>query len=227
MLCVMNFKTKMPIKSQLKMMKEIEQNQFQPRLLVAPSILEPNHYSNFEIVSQDLTTKARTVGEIPDNALKYYGIKYAFIGHIERRTMLKEDYDVINNKLQNAIRNGITPIITVGLSGDQPSKIINEFNQIVQKVDLNHHKIIVAWESMASDKAGKQMYTNPEAKNIFSTIRKRLDQYNGIQYQLLLGGHVEADEAKLSKEIGIDGVLIGDRFRTFASLKPILDGLSD
>ncbi|WP_140921940.1 triose-phosphate isomerase [Apilactobacillus timberlakei] len=91
----MNFKSKMDVTEQKNMMDDIEKYDFQHRLLVAPSLLEKNDRKNFEIISQNLSIKDRTVGEISPNALKYLGIKYSIIGHLERRISLNESYYLI------------------------------------------------------------------------------------------------------------------------------------
>ncbi|TPR22260.1 hypothetical protein DY083_04190, partial [Apilactobacillus timberlakei] len=94
-------------------------------------------------------------------------------------------------------------------------------------IDLSNKKIIIAWESLSSSYEKKRMYSKDDVKAIFDEISMILDEYKGLEYKLLLGGNVSSKESKLSKDIGIDGVLIDDRFKNFNQLKSILEPLNE
>ena len=53
-------------------------------------------------------------GEYSFNQLKSIGVKYAIIGHSERRLLFKEDSQIISKKIASALATGISPIICVG-----------------------------------------------------------------------------------------------------------------
>ncbi|MHA8110454.1 triose-phosphate isomerase [Lactobacillaceae bacterium Melli_B4] len=225
MLCIMNFKTLMPVREQQNMMEEVEQNSFAPDLIIAPTILQPDNFKNFSEAAQNITITKRTVGEPSADELHYFGIKYAFIGHLERRIQLHEGYDIINNKLENALRHDIVPIICMG-SQDDEAGISEEFHKIVGDLDLSNKEVIISWESIKSTLEGKRLYSDETAERTFKELRELLAKYDNVKYRLVLGGHVEPKEAELAKKIGIDGVLVGDRFKHFDQLKSILNPLS-
>ncbi|MBW1605004.1 triose-phosphate isomerase [Lactobacillus sp. Sy-1] len=221
----MNFKTLMPVREQQKMMEDVEQHTFAPDLIISPVMLQPNHFKNFQEASQNITITKRTVGEPSADELHYLGIKYAFVGHLERRIQLHEGYDIIHNKLENALRHKIIPIICMGSQNDEDG-IEEEFNKIVGDLDLSNHEVIISWESIKSTLEGKRLYTDETAERTFKELKKILSKYDNVKYRLVLGGHVEPREAELAKKLGIDGVLIGDRFKTFDQLDTILKPLS-
>ncbi|MEJ6399970.1 triose-phosphate isomerase [Nicoliella lavandulae] len=225
MLCIMNFKTLMPVKEQQSMMADVEKHTFKPDLIISPVMLQPNKFKNFQEAAQNITITKRTVGEPSADELHYLGIKYAFVGHLERRIQLHEDYDVINNKLENALKHKITPIICMGSENDEDG-IQEEFDKIVGDLDLSNHEVIISWESIKSTLEGKRLYSDETAARIFNELKEILSKYENVKYRLVLGGHVEPREAELAKKLGIDGVLVGDRFKHFDQLKTILDPLS-
>ena len=53
-------------------------------------------------------------GEISCEQLKEYGVKYAIIGHSERRQYFGETDEGVNKRTLAALENDITPIVCVG-----------------------------------------------------------------------------------------------------------------
>ncbi|WP_181398723.1 triose-phosphate isomerase [Apilactobacillus timberlakei] len=128
--------------------------------------------------------------------------------------------------LDNALSNNIIPIICLGI-GKSPMGVAKELRSMLGDIDLSNKKIIIAWESLSSSYEKKRMYSKDDVKAIFDEISMILDEYKGLEYKLLLGGNVSSKESKLSKDIGIDGVLIDDRFKNFNQLKSILEPLNE
>lgn len=151
-------------------------------------------------------------------------VKYALVGHSERRHTFNESEEDIANKVAAAIRNGITPVLCIGETlleredGETKAAIFSQLTEglhMVAKEDIS--KVIIAYEpvwAISSNKGAKP--ANPgdiaEAELI---IRGHLAKLYGMQTAeetyILYGGSVNSDTASGYLNIpGIDGLLIGN-----------------
>lgn len=64
MLAVLNFKNLVDFEEQLQFLDDLSHADVQVDLKISPTLPVPNDFENFEIISQNLTIKERTVGEI-------------------------------------------------------------------------------------------------------------------------------------------------------------------
>ena len=85
MLAVLNFKNLVDFEEQLQFLDDLSHADVQVDLKISPTLPVPNDFENFEIISQNLTIKERTVGEISPSVLHHLNISTSFIGHLERR----------------------------------------------------------------------------------------------------------------------------------------------
>ena len=157
-------------------------------------------------------------GEVSVNQLKKLGVRYAIIGHSERRRNLNEIDAIVNKKVKAALDNGIRPILCVGEGpelhkGRDPSKALGFIdNQL--KLDLhgirNPKEVIIAYEPIWAIGTGDSDSTE-HLSRVAALIRKRLGDVS-----ILYGGSVNPDDAdRFMSLAGISGALIGG-----ASLKP-------
>ncbi|MHB9019606.1 MAG: triose-phosphate isomerase [Minisyncoccota bacterium] len=184
-----------------------------------------------ELGSQDLFYKNSNAGsftgEISASELINLGVRYAIIGHSERRAM-GETNEIISNKIKAALNSGLIPIFCIGESIEDhknglTKKILEE--QIRSGLSLiNDHRssitaqIIIAYEPIWAIGSG-----NPETPELaLDTIKfiKNITEplINDHKLLVLYGGSV--DPKNIYEFIGhkeIDGVLIGR-----ASLSPEL-----
>ena len=131
MICIVNFKSLMCYKKQLQWLQDIEQLPLNFKLLVAPTLPEHNTYQNYEIIAQNISLAQRTVGEMSANVLKALDIRYAFVGHLERRKLLNETTDIIHERLANCLNNDMIPIICLGMHSG-PDLVIRELKSILK-----------------------------------------------------------------------------------------------
>jgi triosephosphate isomerase (TIM) len=126
-------------------------------------------------------------GEVTGEMVSEY-VKYALIGHSERRQYFKEDVSVLENKVKMAIENNITPVYCVPDGNTYiPSAVT-----------------IAAYEPVWAIGTGKS--ENPEnAAKVIKEIKK-----NNPQLSVLYGGSVNSSNVvQLLTQDTIDGVLPG------------------
>ena len=159
-------------------------------------------------------------GEISADMLKSFGVKYAIIGHSERRQYFGETDETVNKRSLACHENGITPIICVGENLEQREK---DITKDVIKVQINEglkgftkeqlHNTVIAYEPVWAIGTGKTA-TAEQAEEVCGYIRRLLGemfcpmcaQKVTIQY----GGSMKAGNAKeLLGMPNIDGGLIG------------------
>ncbi|MDF8368954.1 triosephosphate isomerase [Weissella paramesenteroides] len=225
MLAVLNFKNLVDFEQQKQFLADLSQATVDVDLKIAPTLLVPNTYDNFEVVSQNLTIKQRTVGEISPSVLQSLGITTSFIGHLERRKSLNEGLLIVRKRLENALENNITPILSVGQYSNI-DMVVEELGILLKDEPITK-PIIIAYESLASTEMGRALYSIDEIRDIHDAIRKFMKtNYPEISYQLILGGHMDEAGSPIANAIGYDGVLIGDRYHTLAAFQPVLDVLN-
>jgi len=162
-------------------------------------------------------------GEIPCGLLKPFGVKYAIVGHVERRVM-GEQNDRINTKLKNCLAHDITPILCVGdnlqeYQADRTKEVIEKQLQecLTGVGDLS--KIVVAYQPIWS--IGTGFYASSElCSMIANTIRKQVQKLGGTpmagNFPILYAGGITTENAQEYLETtDIDGLMVGP-----TSMKP-------
>jgi len=86
-----------------------------PAILI-PAMTKAAEGTNIAIGAENVhwAEKGAYTGEISCAQLKEYGVKYAIIGHSERRQYFGETDEGVNKRALAALANGITPIVCVG-----------------------------------------------------------------------------------------------------------------
>ena len=165
-------------------------------------------------------------GEISADMLNSFNVKYAIIGHSERRQYFGETDRTVNLRAKACLENGITPIICVGENleqreSDTTKSVIKQ--QVAQGLEgftaQQMNNVIIAYEPVWAIGTGKTA-TAQQAEEVCGYIRELISSLysNNIAQGITIqyGGSMNAQNAKelLSME-NIDGGLIGG-----ASLKP-------
>jgi triosephosphate isomerase (TIM) len=165
-------------------------------------------------------------GEVSAPMLSAVGCVWALVGHSERRQLFGESSDIVNRKLQAALRHNLNVILAIGETGDERkgghteticSQQLHASLADVKAEDFG--RIVIAYEPVWAIGTGET--ASPEqARDAHAHVRRVLAQLYGdgaaaatrIQY----GGSVSASNAaELMAQPGIDGALVGG-----ASLKP-------
>jgi triosephosphate isomerase (TIM) len=160
--------------------------------------------------------KGAYTGETSASMLMDVGCEYVIIGHSERRQYSFEDDVLVNNKVQQALKSGLTPIICIGETLEQKNSLQTEqvlFKQLFGALkDIDSSNFILAYEPVWAIGTG-QSATAELAQETHAYIRSILKQIVGQKAEsisILYGGSAnESNAADYSAMPDIDGVLVG------------------
>jgi len=169
--------------------------------------------------SQDVSAQetGAFTGEISAGMLKDFAVRYAIVGHSERRQYHGETDEQVAVKAQRALSAGITPIVCVGETLAQREAGQTELvvkRQLAAVIHLNGHcisEIVVAYEPVWAIGTGKTA-TPDQAQAVHAVLRAQLNaaSEHADRIQLLYGGSMNAaNAADLLAQPDIDGGLIG------------------
>ncbi len=156
-------------------------------------------------------------GEISAGMLRDFAVRYAIVGHSERRQYHGETDEQVAVKAQRALSAGITPIVCVGETLAQREAGQTELvvkRQLAAVIHLNGHcisEIVVAYEPVWAIGTGKTA-TPDQAQAVHAVLRAQLNaaSEHADRIQLLYGGSMNAaNAADLLAQPDIDGGLIG------------------
>lgn len=159
-------------------------------------------------------------GDVSASMLLDQGCEYVLIGHSERRSLFGETNAVVVEKLAQALKVGLKPIICVGETLDQREaglavQTINEqlmpvIESLVNPGILSH--LVVAYEPVWAIGTGRHA-TPEQAQAVHHDIRQLLVNYDaglGGSVRIIYGGSVKASNAAgLFEMPDIDGALVG------------------
>ena len=172
-----------------------------------------------DLGSQDVSAQASGAytGEVSAGMLKDFGLRYAIVGHSERRRHHGETDALVADKAKAALAAGITPIVCVGETlaehdGGRTQEIVKR--QLAAVIHANGHcisEIVLAYEPVWAIGTGKTA-TPEEAQAVHAVLRAQLkaatDQFARVR--ILYGGSMNAaNAASLLAQPDIDGGLIG------------------
>ncbi len=173
-------------------------------------------------------------GEVSAAMVASTGAEYCILGHSERRAYYHEDYEILKEKVQLALANGLTPIFCIGEVKEE--REAGKQNEVV-KAQLegslfnlsaeDFGKIVLAYEPVWA--IGTGLTATPEqAQEIHAYIRSLVAEKYGNEVaencSILYGGSCNGGNAKgLFANPDIDGGLIGGASLKAADFKAIID----
>ncbi len=190
-----------------------------PAILI-PAMTQAAKGTNIAIGAENVhwAEKGAYTGEISCEQLKEYGVKYAIIGHSERRQCFGETDESVNKRALAALANCITPIVCVGETLEERESGITEKVLDRQLTDglkdiEDVTKIVIAYEPVWAIGTGKTA-TDGQAQETIAYIRKKIGQLfcPGCAEKVIIqyGGSMNAANCKgLMAQPDIDGGLIG------------------
>jgi len=215
-------------KEAIKLAKALDKNGviIAPPFVFLPAISKVVRRAKLAVQNLSPESQGSYTGEISPAMLKDLKVKYAIVGHSERRA-LGETNELVNKKVKNALKHGLTPIACVGESHRDhgmkylhfmKKQIIETFKNLVPK---DFSRIIIAYEPVwAIGKNAEREATPEESEEMAIFIKKVLsDHFGGSSVKklsILYGGSVDEKNAKAFLTCGgVQGLLIGR-----ASLNP-------
>lgn len=175
--------------------------------------------------------------------------RYALVGHSERRTLLHESDEFLNEKLHAALRAGLHPILCVGeltkvmlkarLRGrptvlERQSDIVRQLRQALHGITERHvERLLVCYEPLwaISSVSNAEHVPGAHVQAVLEQLRQTLaDQFGQATSQrirLLYGGSVNENTIdEYVKQPDIDGVLVGGASLDIRRLQPIIEAIA-
>ena len=187
-------------------------------------LLSPTNRSKISFAAQDLSagTGGAATGEITAALLRDLGVKYAIVGHSERRAAPVSETDaIVSEKARHALANKITPIVCIGERERDPdarylSLLRAQIHAVFEPLSPKERaQTILAYEPIwAIGKSAADALTPADLTEMVLYIRKILGDYlpgrGASKVRLLYGGSVEPSNIRASAQgTGIDGFLVG------------------
>jgi len=225
-LIVANFKMNKNSIEMSEYLKKVAESKFSNKIVLLPSL--PNLFlssiyqnENVEYGVQNFFYKdeGNYTGECNLSMLEGMNVKYALVGHNERRKQFKESNATINKKILYCLEKGVTPILCVGESFGQTKNNLYKAHlkrqlslalKGVKIADLE--KIVIAYEptySIGAENAADLLYVESNIGLIKEYINSKSSKTQ-INPKVLYGGSITKDNfAKYLNSDYIDGLLIG------------------
>ncbi len=159
-------------------------------------------------------------GEISAALLANIGVEYVIIGHSERRAYYNENDAAINQKIHQAFRYDLTPILCVGESLE--TREANETDVFVKGQVVEDLKglgseqvknLVIAYEpiwAIGTGKTATSEMANETIRNIREVVRDLYDDETADAVRIQYGGSVKpANIEELLSMSDIDGALVG------------------
>ncbi len=178
--------------------------------------------------------KGAYTGEVSAEMVKSTGAQYVILGHSERRGYYGETAEILKEKVQLALKNGLDVIFCIG--EDLATREAGKQNEVVKaelegslfnltSEEFSH--IILAYEPIWAIGTGKTA-TPEQAEDMHAFIRKTIADKFGADaaenVTILYGGSCKPSNAKeLFAKPDIDGGLIGGASLKAADFKAIID----
>ena len=175
--------------------------------------------SALEIGAQDVSQheQGAFTGEVSAAMLKEFGVRYAIVGHSERRQYHGETDALVAEKAKVALAHGVTPIVCVGETlaereAGKTEEVVKR--QMAAVIHTNGHcisEIVVAYEPVWAIGTGKTA-TPEQAQQVHAVLRAQLRAAtsHSDRISILYGGSMNAaNAASLLGQADIDGGLVG------------------
>lgn len=211
----------------VELFKSLESSVYPPdiEVIIAPPSIYLDSFSsasNLKIASQDVSQNSNGAytGEFSSEMLFSINLRFAIVGHSERRVFHNESDEMIFNKVKSLLKNGLTPIFCCGESlddrnnGIQFDVVNSQLSNILNNLSSSDfEKIIIAYEPVwaigtgltaePSDAQAMHSYIRNTIANMFTTKTSE-------QISILYGGSCNpANSKELFSMKDIDGGLIG------------------
>ncbi|WP_119697754.1 triose-phosphate isomerase [Microbacterium halotolerans] len=174
----------------------------------------------FALGAQDVSThdSGAYTGEISGEFLAKLDVQQVIIGHSERREYHAEGDDVVQAKVQAALKHGLVPVICVGETQEELDEHgasavpVAQLRKALEGVKPGAD-IVVAYEPVWAIGTG-QVATPEQAQEVCQKLREVVSETLGAEAaaatRILYGGSVKAANiASFMREPDVDGALVG------------------
>jgi triosephosphate isomerase len=210
-------------------------------VVLAPSLLTLQPVSleidrrKFRLAAQNAYYKdeGAFTGEVSYTMLRDL-VHYAIIGHSERRAHFGESLEIVRDKVQAAVRNGIDPILCVGetqaerAAGETRRVIHDQLTTALANLTPDEiEKVVIAYEPVWAIGTGDPEKPDDIAK-VVAWIRRILSDLYGARLaedaRVIYGASVEPEFVSGILSIkGVDGFLVGGASLNYQKFADIID----
>jgi len=164
--------------------------------------------------------KGAFTGEVSPLMLAKLSVSYVIVGHSERREILGETDEMVNNKVKAVFAHGMTPIMCVGETleereaGETAAKVSRQVQAGLDGVDAKQvGAMVIAYEPIWAIGTGRNA-TPEDANETIGTIRSMVAGLAGeaaaASVRIQYGGSVKPGNiAPIMAQPEIDGALVG------------------
>ena len=182
---------------------------------------------DFKLGAQNITGLFVT-GEASAKQLKSLDVRYAIVGHSDRKIYFNEDSKVINANIAEAINNNIVPIVCVGETKEERERrktgevIVKQIKDYFRNIDVNSD-VIIAYEPIWSIGSGI-IPSNEDIYEVVDLIKSIVFKKYGVNISVIYGGSVDLKNiSKLNKISNVDGFLIGKMSTSSSNILKIMN----
>ncbi len=181
-----------------------------PSFISIESMVNSLKGSNIEIGAQDcaFAENGAYTGEVSAKMLAYAGVKYVILGHSERREYFNETCLTINEKILQAQKYNLIPIVCISDDGGAGYKK-NIKKELMLMLAGIEKECYIAFEPKSAIGTGNEMELK-KVQSIVRLIKSESESILGSELKVLYGGSITK---QLSSEYlaceTIDGLLIG------------------
>ncbi|MGR8931094.1 MAG: triose-phosphate isomerase [Gammaproteobacteria bacterium] len=158
-------------------------------------------------------------GEVSAAMLADCGVKYALVGHSERRSYYGDTNESVAARFCQAQKEGVVPVLCVGETLDEREQdrtfqvVDQQLDAVINAAGIEAlEKAVIAYEPVWAIGTGKTA-TDEQAQEVHKYIRERIAARSTAvaeKIQILYGGSVKPDNAEaLFAMPDIDGGLVG------------------
>lgn len=198
-------------------------------VMIAPPALyltrfAKNSTRKIEVGAQDVSHREEEegafTGEVSAAILKSAGVRYAIVGHSERRQYHGESDELIGKKIRACVKAGLTPVYCCGESLEERESD-RHFEVVRKQVSTalsgfsaeELSKLVVAYEPVWAIGTGKTASAE-QAQEMHADIRANLAELFGGEFaekvRILYGGSCKPNNAEeIFGKPDVDGGLIG------------------
>ncbi|MFW5830686.1 MAG: triose-phosphate isomerase [Prolixibacteraceae bacterium] len=200
-------------------------------------VAEIVNISRISISAQDCAAVAggAYTGEVSAEIVKSTGADYVILGHSERREYYNDTSEILNKKLELALKNDLIPIYCCGEpleireAGTQNEYVKKQLEETIFNLSAeDFKKLVIAYEPIWAIGTGKTA-TADQAQEMHAFIRSAITEKFGEEsaenVSILYGGSCKPGNAKeLFANKDVDGGLIGGASLNAEDFLAIING---
>jgi triosephosphate isomerase len=167
-------------------------------------------------------------GEVVASELSDIGVRYAEIGHAERRSLLGESDELVATKVASAVEHNLVPVLCVG----EPDQVEPEraADLVCEQVRMNLSeagpgRVIIAYEPIWAIGAAAPAPTDHIA-HVTQDIRSFLDSMHSRQGSSVIYGGSAGPGLVKSIDSSVDGLFLGRFGHNIRNVIQVIDEVS-